>query len=124
VSYFVMFRTTEGRLRRFTIGQHGAPWTPDTARAKALAVLSDARVRGADPAAEKRTRREAATVADLCDLYWDDAETGRLGHSVTSCYIHSADAVLLAAADAVAMRAAEMMGEARSADVLQLRAVG
>ena len=78
VSYFVMFRTSDGRQRLFTIGQHGAPWTPDTAREKALAVLADVRMRGADPAAEKRGRREAATVADLCALYWADAEAGRL----------------------------------------------
>jgi integrase len=78
VSYFVMFRTAEGRLRRYTIGRHGAPWTPETARKEALAVLAAARIEGADPAAEKRERREAATVAELCDLYLADAEAGRL----------------------------------------------
>ena len=64
VSYFIMFRTAEGRQRRFTIGTHGAPWTPDTARDKALAVLTAARVDGSDPAAEKREKRQAATVAE------------------------------------------------------------
>jgi integrase len=78
VSYFVMFRTDEGRQRLYTIGQHGAPWTPDSARAKALAVLSDVKLKGGDPSAAKRTRREAATVAALCDAYWADAESGRL----------------------------------------------
>lgn len=78
VSYFVMFRTVEGRLRRFTIGQHGAPWTPDQAREKALAVLAEAKVEQRDPSAEKRERREAATVADLCEAYLADAEAGRL----------------------------------------------
>ena len=77
VSYFVMYRAA-GRLRRFTIGRHGAPWTPDTARKKALEVLSDVKIGGGDPAAEKRTRREAATMLDLCDLYWEDAEAGRV----------------------------------------------
>ncbi|HYZ34686.1 MAG TPA: integrase arm-type DNA-binding domain-containing protein, partial [Crenalkalicoccus sp.] len=77
VSYFVMFRTAQGRQRRFTIGTHGAPWTPDMAREKALAVLTAARVEGTDPAADKRAKREAATVADLCDLYLADAEAGR-----------------------------------------------
>jgi integrase len=37
---------------------------------------------------------------------------GHKGHTVTSRYVHSADAVLLAAADAVANRTAELMGEA------------
>jgi integrase len=78
VSYFVMFRTDEGRQRLYTIGQHGAPWTPDSAREKALAVLSDVKLKGGDPSATKRARREAATVAELCDAYWADAESGRL----------------------------------------------
>ena len=78
VSYFVMFRTAEGRLRRYTIGQHGAPWTPDQARTKALSVLAEAKVHGTDPAARKKAAREAANVNDLCDLYWADAEAGRL----------------------------------------------
>jgi integrase len=48
---------------------------------------------------------------------------GHKGHSITSRYIHSADAVLLAAADAVANRVAELMGEAKpAADVVPLRA--
>jgi integrase len=42
------------------------------------------------------------------------ALVGHKGRSVTSRYLHSADAVLLAAADAVANRTAELMGEARS----------
>lgn len=47
---------------------------------------------------------------------------GHKGHSVTSRYVHAADAVLLAAADVVADRTAELMGESRSsADVVELR---
>jgi hypothetical protein len=78
VSYFVMFRTGEGRLRRFTIGQHGAPWTPDAARQKALSVLSDVKANGADPAADKQAKRRAVTVAELCRDYLADADAGRL----------------------------------------------
>jgi integrase len=33
---------------------------------------------GADPAAQKREKRQAATVAELCDLYLADAEAGSL----------------------------------------------
>lgn len=43
---------------------------------------------------------------------------GHKGHSVTSRYVHSADAVLLAAADAVANRSAELMGEKRQKAVV------
>jgi integrase len=77
VWYFVKFRTTEGRQRWHTIGRHGAPWTPETARAEARRVLGEV-VKGADPAAEKRSARKATTVAELCDLYLADAEAGRL----------------------------------------------
>jgi hypothetical protein len=78
VSYFVLYYTADGRRRRFTIGQHGKPWTPDTARDKALEILSEVRLRGADPAATKKARRQAATVSELCDLYLEEAEAGRL----------------------------------------------
>jgi integrase len=48
---------------------------------------------------------------------------GHQGHSVTSRYMHVADAPLLAAADAVAYRTAELMGEAKpEAEVVPLRA--
>lgn len=77
VAYVLMFRTSEGRLRRFTIGRHGAPWTPETAREEARRLLGE-KVKGADPAAEKQAKRKAATVAELCDTYWADAEAGRL----------------------------------------------
>ena len=43
------------------------------------------------------------------------ALVGHKGHTITSRYVHAADAVLLAAADAVANRAAEVMGAPKSA---------
>jgi Arm DNA-binding domain len=72
-----MYRTREGRQRRFTIGRHGAPWTPETAREEGRRLLGEI-VGGADPAADKREAREAMTVAELCDAYLADAEAGRL----------------------------------------------
>jgi integrase len=77
VSYIVVYRTAEGRQRWQTIGRHGSPWTPDTARQAAKRILGRV-VDGADPAAEKAAKRKAATVAELCDLYLSDAEAGRL----------------------------------------------
>jgi integrase len=77
VSYVVVYRTAEGRQRWQTIGRHGSPWTPDTAREAAKRILGHV-VDGADPAAEKRAKRKAASVAELCDLYIKDAEAGRL----------------------------------------------
>jgi integrase len=58
-------------------GAHGAPWTPDTAREEAKAVLGKV-VKGADPAADWQAKRQAETVTDLCDLYWTAAESGGL----------------------------------------------
>lgn len=54
------------------------------------------------------------------------ALVGHKGHTITSRYVHAADAVLLAAADAVALRTAELMDKARSANVtpMPIRADG
>src|SRR3954471_11410594 len=77
ISYFVFYRTAEGRQRWYTIGRHGAPWLPETARQEARKLLGDV-ARSSDPAADKRAKRNADTVAELCDLYLEDALAGRL----------------------------------------------
>ena len=77
VSYVLIYRTHEGRQRWHRIGRHGSPWTPDTARAEAQRLLGNV-VTGADPAAIKKAKRQAANVSELCDLYFTDAEAGRL----------------------------------------------
>ena len=77
VAYVLAYRTEEGRQRWHTIGRHGAPWTPEMAREEAKAILGKV-VKGADPAADKQAKRQAETVAELCDLYWTAAESGRL----------------------------------------------
>lgn len=81
VTYLLKYRTGEGRQRWFTIGRHGAPWTPDLARDEAIRILADVKgVSGKkrDPAAEKKSARKATTVTELCDAYLTDAEAGRL----------------------------------------------
>jgi integrase len=77
VSYVLFYRTKEGRQRWHTIGRHGSPWTPETARDEAQRLLGHI-VGGADPAAAKQAGRQAATVSELCDLYLADAQAGRL----------------------------------------------
>jgi integrase len=77
IAYVLKYRTSEGRQRWYTIGRHGAPWTPESAREEAQRLLGGVASK-ADPAAEKRAARNAQTVADLCDLYLADAEAGRL----------------------------------------------
>jgi integrase len=77
VSYVVKYRTADGRQRWATIGRHGAPWTPDLARAEARRILGEVTT-GADPAAAKQEARKAATVAELCDFYLVAVEAGRV----------------------------------------------
>lgn len=65
VSYILQFRMggREARTRRCTIGSHGSPWTPTTAREEALR-LSRLIGQGVDPVeVEKQRRREAVDLA-------------------------------------------------------------
>ena len=77
VSYVLLYRTQEGRQRFYTIGRHGAPWKPDTARNEARRLLGEV-VKGVDPFASKQSKRKAATVGELCDAYLSDAQAGRV----------------------------------------------
>jgi integrase len=77
VSYVIKYRTVDGRQRWATIGRHGAPWTPDLARADAKRILGEV-VGGSDPASVKLEARKAATVAELCDAYLEAARAGRI----------------------------------------------
>jgi integrase len=69
-SFFLNYRDTAGRERRYTIGAFPT-WSVEAARERAKEVrrLIDA---GQDPAGEKRERREAPTVADLIARYISD----------------------------------------------------
>src|SRR6516165_9096170 len=75
INYFVYYRTQEGRQRWHTIGRHGAPWVPDTARDEARRLLGEV-ARGEDPAGAKQAIRKAITVGELCDRYMADARAG------------------------------------------------
>jgi integrase len=70
-SYAVDYRAGSGRgapKRRLTIGKHGSPWTPETARAEAKRLLAEAAA-GRDPATARREERHALTFSELIDLY-------------------------------------------------------
>ena len=67
-SYVVRFRTAEGRDHRLTIGRHGVV-APDQARTMAREILVEV-AKGENPAAERRDRREGATMSDLFDLFF------------------------------------------------------
>ncbi|WP_112073993.1 site-specific integrase [Hyphomonas sp. GM-8P] len=64
-----------GRYRWYTIGKHGDPWTPETARDKAKEILGEV-AKGNDPSAQKTLERVeqkigALTISKLIDLYLD-----------------------------------------------------
>ena len=77
ISYVLLYRTGEGRQRRFTIGRHGAPWTPETARTEAQRLLGEVASKR-DPAAAKQAKRQASTIAELCDEYLREAAAGHV----------------------------------------------
>jgi integrase len=56
--------------RRYTIGPHGSPWTPNTAREEAIRLLGQV-ANGEDPAAAKvdARRKEGSTVAELVGAF-------------------------------------------------------
>lgn len=72
--FVLKYRTAGGRQRWLTLGAFG-PLTAD--RARELAKLELAKViEGQDPAAERQARRDAITMAQLCDKYLEAARAG------------------------------------------------
>src|SRR5262249_17300734 len=68
LSYVLKYRTADGRQRWHTIGRHGVPWTPETARAEAKRVLG-AVAAGADPAGARAAAKAAPTVEALATRF-------------------------------------------------------
>lgn len=66
-SYFLQTRVA-GRLTWITIGKHGSPWTPATARKEAIRLLGEIN-EGVDPNARKRQRRGEPTLAVCADEF-------------------------------------------------------
>ena len=73
-SFFVRYSLPDGKQRRLTLGKVGA-MTPDEARRLAIQRLSEAD-RGQDPSGDKKERRLALSVSELCDAYLDAARSG------------------------------------------------
>ena len=80
VSYILQFRMggRESTTRRYTIGPHGSPWTPVTAREEASRLLLLI-AQGIDPVeADKQRRREAVDLAfaHYADLFQNACASG------------------------------------------------
>lgn len=70
-SYVIQYRTrSSGRSRRKTLGQHGPLLSFNEAKKLATGLLSDV-LRGGDPVADAVTTRNAPSVADLAEQYYE-----------------------------------------------------
>ena len=77
-SFLVQYRNQEGRTRRMVIGRVGV-LTAEKAREDAREKL--ARIAGGgDPSAERQAFRDEITIAEVCDLFLQDAR-GRIKES-------------------------------------------
>ncbi|HEX7776230.1 MAG TPA: integrase arm-type DNA-binding domain-containing protein, partial [Parvibaculum sp.] len=66
-TYFLQYRNKQGRSRRYTLGRHGV-FAPEEARKLARLRLADIQY-GEDPAADRKSAREAPTMSELCERY-------------------------------------------------------
>jgi integrase len=69
-SYFLQ-KKVEGRVRFFTIGPHGQPWTADTARKAAHRILNGL-VDGIDPTIERRRLRDKPSLKTVTEKFFEE----------------------------------------------------
>ncbi|MCK0172344.1 site-specific integrase [Aliiroseovarius sp. S1123] len=65
---YILKTRINGRQRFLTIGRHGQPWTPKSARIEALRLLGEI-AGGKDPVQEKKSRKMMLTVGELADRF-------------------------------------------------------
>jgi integrase len=98
-SYILQYRAGTGRgapLRKLTIGRHGSPWTPETARKEARTLLGMIE-RGADPASDKMARRQAPTIAELAGRFLAEHAEAKRKSSTAAEYRRLFDKLVLPA---------------------------
>ncbi len=74
VKSYVLQYSRHGRKRRVTVGRHGAPWTPASARDEAIRLRAEV-VAGRDPASERGEARAAPTVRKFAERYMTEHAT-------------------------------------------------
>jgi integrase len=85
--FYVLKTRAGGRQRWITIGRHGSPWTPDTARTEALRLLGE-KAQGKDPAAERDNRKKVITVKELGERFLADHVAHRCKPKTACDYRH------------------------------------
>jgi integrase len=98
-TYILKYRAGKGRtapLRKLTIGKHGAPWTPDQARAEAKR-LSGLVAHSKDPAGAKAAAKAASTVADLAQQFIAEHVEAKRKGSTAAEYRRLLDKIILPA---------------------------
>ena len=75
-TYFVDYRNANNVRRRMKLGRHGAI-TAEQARTLAIQALAEV-AKGNDPLEDRNTARKAISVKELCELYIDELEAGRI----------------------------------------------
>jgi integrase len=77
---YILKSRINGKQRWFTIGEHGSPWTPDTARKEALRLLGNIHS-GSAVQDLRRGRQVEPTIAELCDRFLNDYAIEHKKHS-------------------------------------------
>lgn len=68
---YVLKVRVAGKQRWFTIGRHGAPWTPETARREARRKLGEI-AGGTDPAVARAAEKTNPTVAEVAQMFLEE----------------------------------------------------
>lgn len=85
-----------GRQRWMTIGQHGAPWTPELARKEVRCLLGEVAA-GRDPAQARDSGKAAPTVKDLVALFLADHVDSKRKSRTAAEYRRLSDKLILPA---------------------------
>jgi hypothetical protein len=96
---YLQYRAGTGRIapiRKLTIGRHGSPWTPETARSEAKRLLGMIES-GADPAADKSARQAAPTMAELAERFLAEHAEAKRKASTAAEYRRLLDKIILPA---------------------------
>lgn len=82
--YLIKYRHN-GRVRWHTIGRHGSPWTPETARRQATTLMGEIAA-GRDPAGERDASKRRPTVTALAEMFLAAHITGKRKASTAAHY--------------------------------------